>query len=70
MFFKYTFELNEVEQQRKEYFLENHKCEYYPIQYEIGGAIGYKFIPNSIGQISKIFCSCGEEVDLTDMDIW
>ena len=36
----------------------------------IGGGYSYVFTPTSLGNSLKIICSCGEECNVTDYDIW
>ena len=36
----------------------------------IGGSTEYIFIPTSIGNICKVRCTCGAELDLTDYEDW
>jgi hypothetical protein len=36
----------------------------------IGGAFTYCFTPTSIGVACSVKCSCGEEIDVTDYDLW
>lgn len=36
----------------------------------IGGALTYSFTNTSLGQICKIRCACGQEVDVTDYEGW
>jgi hypothetical protein len=34
----------------------------------IGGHLSYSFTPTSIGEIVKVTCACGAELDVTDYD--
>lgn len=34
----------------------------------IGGRLTFSFTPTSLGEIQKVRCVCGEEIDLTDYD--
>jgi len=34
----------------------------------IGGRLTFSFTPTSLGEISKVKCTCGEDIDLTDYD--
>jgi len=36
----------------------------------IGGRMTYTIKPTSLGNIIKVVCDCGEELDLTDYDDW
>ena len=36
----------------------------------IGGAYTYCFTPTGIGTVTKIQCSCGDNLDLTDYSLW
>jgi len=47
----------------------SHEC---PIKYQgaIGGKTTFTFTPNSIGMSEKVVCACGEELDITDYDLW
>ena len=36
----------------------------------IGETLIYKFTPTSIGLITKVCCTCGAEIDLTDYKSW
>jgi hypothetical protein len=36
----------------------------------IGGAYTWCFTSTSIGTVTKLKCSCGDEIDLTDYDLW
>lgn len=36
----------------------------------IGGAYTWEFTPTGLGTVTKVRCSCGEELDLTDYDSW
>jgi len=52
---------------------QNHKCEYTENTMRvgaIGGRLTYKFTPTGLGCIQKVRCSCGEEIDLTDLENW
>lgn len=47
----------------------DHEC---PISYEgaIGGKLTFTFTDTSLGTVEKVVCSCGEEHNLTDFDLW
>jgi len=36
----------------------------------IGGRLQYSFVPTSIGEVIKVTCACGKEVDLSDYEDW
>lgn len=52
----------------------DHKCVYYgrPDSYAgaIGGNFTYEVTPTSLGDIFKVSCGCGQEIDLTDYESW
>lgn len=66
-----NFKLTDDEVIKYQDWLKEHnkKC---PISYEgaIGGKITFQFTTTGIGLIIKVICSCGEELDLTDIDSW
>ena len=45
-----------------------HDCKIYTGA--ISGRITYCFTNTSLGQIIKVKCACGEEIDLTDYNDW
>lgn len=47
-----------------------HVCKYSTNSGAIGGQFTYAFTNTSLGQIFKVQCACGEEVDLTDYMGW
>lgn len=36
----------------------------------IGGAFTWEFTPTSLGTVSTLKCSCGEQIDVSDYDEW
>jgi len=57
-------------------WVKNHKCTLeedpnfpgYKKVGAIGGEITYSFTPTGLGMISKVKCTCGAELDLTNYD--
>ena len=73
------FALDEDEKESLVDFLHEHNrvCKYYddgthdlPPGGAIGGRMTYSFTPTTLGTVTKVKCSCGEERDLTDYDGW
>jgi hypothetical protein len=36
----------------------------------IGGAVTYSFTPTSLGEVVKVKCACGKELDVSDYEGW
>ena len=58
-------------------FIKNHKCDLKDESRTggkkvgaIGGRIGYRFTPTSLGIAALVKCACGKEKDVTDYDSW
>lgn len=46
------------------------KCPLYMKDGAIGGRLTFTFTPTGLGEIVKVKCACGEELDLTDYEGW
>jgi len=46
------------------------ECKYKDNTGAIGGVLTFSFTPTSIGTVVKVICACGEELDLTEYDLW
>lgn len=68
------FGLSKEEQIKFNKWIQKHnkKCKYSDSMKTgaIGGRLTYMFTPTSLGVITKVKCACGEEIDLTDTDLW
>lgn len=73
------FKLTDEEQARIAQWEADHDCKFRTDQFgiegeiyagAIGGTTEYIFIPTGIGDICKVRCVCGAELDLTDYDNW
>lgn len=66
------FTLDEVQDKKLDEWLKQHnqECKYYHTQGASGGRLQFIFIPTNIGLITKVRCECGNEIDLTDYDMW
>jgi len=67
------FEINEEEYKKYKKWIKKHDktCPYKgPLkQGALGGRLAYTFTPKNMGVIIKVKCACGEEVNLTDVDM-
>ena len=63
------FTLTDDQQKQARQWVDSHTCS---IDYSgaIGGKTTYSFTSTSIGVVEKVSCACGEELDLTDYDMW
>jgi len=63
------FELDDEQMTKVVAWEASHEC---TISYAgaIGGKTTFAFTPNSIGMSEKAVCACGEELDITDYDLW
>lgn len=65
---KLTFEITGEKLKKLEEFKAKHDdcLEKYP---DVAGALlEYRFIPTGLGMVVTVQCSCGEELDLSDLD--
>lgn len=69
-----NFELDEYELNKYRKWVDEHdkKCPYADRmnQGAIGGRMSFTFTPTGLGQITKIKCACGDEVDVTQYEHW
>lgn len=66
------FELSNKQENMIKDWDHNHDCSYKEkfgvkkYSGAVGGRLQYIFIPTSIGDIAKVKCECGAELDLTE----
>ena len=66
------FALSEDEHKKyREWNLEHIKtCPLFGNDGAIGGRLTFCFTPTGLGNITVVKCCCGEEINLTDFDLW
>ena len=66
----FNFELDEDEAVRATEFMDAHETKHGECLAAIGGRYSFTFTPTGVGTCVHIKCSCGEEKDVTDYDLW
>lgn len=64
------FELDDNEIRKLNEWDNKHQCSLKEDSGAIGGRLTYSFTGTSLGQIVVVKCGCGEEIDLTDYNMW
>lgn len=65
---KSRFSLSDNQEEKLKQWKDTHKCKNRNKSHgAIGGQYTYKFIPTSIGVFCSVKCSCGEELNISDI---
>lgn len=62
-----TFELTPAQEAKYEKWRTHHRCIKY---FKQNRHFTFTFIPTGMGNIARVTCSCGKEIDLTDSEDW
>lgn len=64
----HSFGLTASQVEKARIFIKTHACTQPEEPGAIGGRIGYKFIPTGVGDLVTVYCQCGAELNITDVD--